>query len=82
VYELGDRFGINRRTVGKILTRNGVKTTHPGLSPAQINEAIQLYGEGWSLARVGERLGVTARTVQLRLRERGVAMRDSHGRDR
>jgi hypothetical protein len=85
VYELGDRFGINRRTVGKILTRNGAQTKHPGLSPAQIDEAVQLYGvcgDGWSLARVGECLGVTARTVQLRLRERGVAMRDSLGRDR
>lgn len=76
MYELGHRFGINRRTVGKILTRNGVQTKHPGLTIAQVDEAVQLYMDGWSLARVGERLGVTARTVQQRLRERGVRTRD------
>jgi len=47
---------------------------------AQVDEAVRLYEEGWSLAWVGERIGVTARTVQLRLREAGVRMRDTHGR--
>jgi len=32
-----------------------------GLSPNQINEAVQLYGEGCSLARIGERMGVDRR---------------------
>lgn len=82
VYELGDRFRINRRTVGKILTRNGVQTKHPGLTASQIDRATQLYTAGWSLAQVGERFGVTARTVQRRIRERGVMMRDSHGKPR
>lgn len=82
VYQLGDKFGIDRRTVGKILTRNGVLTKHPGLSPADIDRAAQLYEDGWSLARIGERLGVTATTVHRRLRGRGVQMRDPRGRDR
>ncbi len=46
VYQLGDRFGIDRRTVGKILTRNGVQTKHPGLSAEDIGQAAQLYGGG------------------------------------
>jgi DNA-directed RNA polymerase specialized sigma24 family protein len=79
VYQLGDRFGIDRRTVGKILTRNGVQTKHPGLTDADIDQAAQLYEDGWSLARIGGRLGVTATTVHRRLRERGVAMRTSNG---
>ena len=79
VYQLGDQFGIDRRTVGKILTRNGVQTKHPGLSADDIDRAVQLYADGWSLARVGERLGVTAMTVQRRLRERGVTMRSTTG---
>jgi DNA-binding transcriptional regulator LsrR (DeoR family) len=82
VYQLGDKFGIDRRTVGKILTRNGVLTKHPGLSPADIDRAAQLYEDGWSLARIGERLGVTATTVHRRLRGREVQMRDPAGRDR
>jgi DNA invertase Pin-like site-specific DNA recombinase len=79
VYQLGDRFGIDRRTVGKVLTRNGVPTKHPGLSPEDIDQAAQLYKDGWSLARIGERLGVTATTVHRRLRECGVTMRSTTG---
>jgi len=47
------------------------------LTAEQIDEAVALYRQGLSLARVGKQLGVTARTVQLRLRERGVVMRDA-----
>jgi len=79
VYQLGDRFGIDRRTVGAILTRNGVQTKHPGLTTDDIDQAGQLYEDGWSLARIGERLGVTATTVHRRLRDRGVQMRNSQG---
>jgi len=73
---------INRRTVGKILTRDDVQTKRPGLSPARsMRRSSSMKTDGHSHG-VGEHLGVTARTVQLRLRERGVTMRDSHGRDR
>lgn len=79
VYQLGDQFGIDRGTVGKILTRNGIPTKHPGLSAADIEQAVRLYGDGWSLARIGDELGVTATTVHRRLRERGVIMRSTTG---
>lgn len=77
VYQLGEQFGIDRRTVSAILHRHGVPMRRRGLSPAQINEAVQLYGEGWSLAKIGERMGVDPTTVLTRLRERGV--RDAQG---
>jgi hypothetical protein len=82
VYELGDRFGISRQTVGKILKHHGVTMRRQGLSPEQISEATSLYGAGWSLARIGERLSVDAETVRQRLRERGVRIRDAHERGR
>lgn len=53
-----------------------------GLRPAQVDEAVRLYKNGWSLVRIGEQFDVHARTVQRRLRERGVRMRDTHGRER
>jgi hypothetical protein len=59
VYELGDRFGIERRTVSNILHRHGVQMRRRGLSPDQIDDAIHLYNLGWSLARVGEHLAST-----------------------
>jgi hypothetical protein len=81
-YELGARFGIDRRTVSKILHRRGVQMRRHGLSSGQVDEAIYLYNSGWSLARVGEHLGVDPTTVLNRLRERGVRTRDTHGRPR
>ncbi|MDQ1039933.1 Mn-dependent DtxR family transcriptional regulator [Streptomyces sp. V3I8] len=82
VYQLGDRFGISRQTVGKILKRHGVEMRMRGLSAKQINEAVRLYEAGQSLARIGERFGVDPTTVLNRLRERGIRTRDPQGRQR
>ncbi|NYI89384.1 MULTISPECIES: helix-turn-helix domain-containing protein [Pseudonocardiaceae] len=53
-----------------------------GLSDDQVNDAIHLYNLGWSLARVGEHLGVNHTTVLNKLRERGIPTRDTHGSPR
>ena len=82
VYELGDRFGIERRTVSNILHRHGVPMRRRGLSSDQVDDAIHLYKLGWSLARVGDHLGVNHTTVLTKLRERGIPTRDTHGRPR
>ena len=82
VYELGARFGIERRTVSNILHRHGVQMRRRGLSPDQVDDAIHLYNLGWSLARVGEHLNVDHTTVLTKLRERGIPTRDAHGRPR
>ena len=82
VYELGDQFDIERRTVSTILHRHDVPMRRRGLSTAQIEEAVQLYNQGWSLARIGDRMDVAHGTVRQRLRERGVTMRDTHGQPR
>jgi DNA-directed RNA polymerase specialized sigma24 family protein len=52
------------------------------LSPEQVDAAIHLYTLGWSLARVGEHLGVDPTTILNRLRRRGVRTRDAHGQPR
>jgi len=72
VYELGDRFSVERRTVSNILKRHDVPMRRRGLSPEQVDDAIHLYNLGWSLARVGEHLGVDHTTVLTKLRERGI----------
>ena len=81
-YELGDRFGIDRRTVSAILHRHSVDMRRRGLSPNQADDAIRLYESGWSLARIGEHLSVDPTTVLNRLQERGVRTRDTYGRTR
>jgi DNA-directed RNA polymerase specialized sigma24 family protein len=82
VYELAGEFSIHRVTVGKHLRRKGVRLRLDGLDDAQIEGAVHLYGQGWSLAKVGKHLGVAAGTVRKVLMDRGVRMRDSHGRGR
>lgn len=82
VHALGDRFGVDRRTVTAILRRHGVPIRRRGLSPGQVDDAIHLYHLGWSLARIGARMNVTADTVRKRLLEHDVTMRGTHGRPR
>lgn len=82
VYELGDQFGIERRTVSAILHRHGVPMRRRGLSEAQIDEAVRLYNQGWSLASIAARMDVAAGTVRQRLHECGVTMRDTQGQPR
>ena len=45
-----------------------------------LDEARQLYDQGWSLASIGTHFGVNASTVWHALRRAGVPMRDTHGR--
>ncbi|WP_157119624.1 hypothetical protein [Nocardia xishanensis] len=51
-------------------------------SSEEIDQAIVDYGDGQSLARIGDRLGVKATTVRAALERRGIPRRDSHGRPR
>jgi hypothetical protein len=82
VYELGNRFGVERRTISNILRRHGVPMRRRGLTPDQVDNAIHLYNLGWSLARVGQHFGVAHTTVLTKPRERGAPTRNTHGRPR
>lgn len=79
-YQLAERLGIERRTVSKILKRQGVTPRWQRLTEADVDEAERLYAQGLSLARVAERLDVAADTVRVRLLKRGVKMRNPHWR--
>jgi hypothetical protein len=63
-YELGGRFGIDRRMVSAILRQRGVPGRRRGLSHDQVDEAVRLYRLGWSLTRVGKRFAVDPGTVR------------------
>jgi len=81
VYQLAEQFRINRGTVAKLLEREGVPRRGRPLSPAQVEQASQLYATGLSLVSVGKRLGCDGSTIHLALRKAGVRVRDTHGRD-
>lgn len=63
------------------MKREEVNRRNRGLTDEQIREAVRLYEAGLSLARVGVIIGASARTVQLRLRQHGVATRDAHRKE-
>ena len=77
---LAAQFNVNRRTISEVLNREGVARRVRPLTERQIDQAVILYEAGLSLAKVGRVIGARPRTIQLRLRERGVQMRDTHGR--
>jgi DNA-binding CsgD family transcriptional regulator len=81
VYELADRFKIHRVTVSAHLHRHGIPMRRQGLDAAGIGHAVRLYEDGWSVARIGERLGVDGTTVWTAIKAQGTRMRDTHGRD-
>ena len=62
--ELATRLRIHRHTVAAVLERAGLQPRQRGLTPSQVDQASQLYDAGWSLARLGGELGVTANTVR------------------
>jgi hypothetical protein len=70
VYELAERFKIHRVTVSEHLHRQGVRMRRRGLEEWQIDEAAQLYEQGWSLARIAPRYDVHPSTIWLALRAR------------
>jgi len=80
VYELADRFSVERRTVSKILKREGVETRWIRLTEADVDEAERLYATGLSTAHIAKHFDVRPDTVRLRLRKRGVKMRGPHER--
>jgi IS30 family transposase len=75
VYELGNQFGIDRKTVSRILQRHNIPMRRTGLPPHQVDEAADLYENGWSTAQIAEQLNATQRTVQRKLAERGITTR-------
>jgi DNA-directed RNA polymerase specialized sigma24 family protein len=73
--ELAKRHGIHRTTVAHWLHENAVELRRQGIASEQIQEVTQLYAEGWSLARLGDRFECDAETVRSVLRAAHVVLR-------
>lgn len=73
VGELARIYDLLRTTVAKHVARAG--KTRPVMTEAQIDEAVCLYGEGWTLHDVGQHLGVADQTIRRVLVERAVTIR-------
>lgn len=74
--ELGERFGVHRRTAAAHLVRRSVPIRTRGLDERHLAEAGELYSEGLTLMEVGLRFGVSQQTVRRALAAEGVAIRE------
>ena len=73
---------LGKGTVLRLTQDHGVKLPGQGLPAEELPQAIELYRNGWSLQRLGERFTCDAETVRKRPREAGVEPRDCHERVR
>jgi hypothetical protein len=48
-------YSLSQGAVLRLLDVNGVPRRQRGLTTEQVQEAIRLYGQGWSLTRIGDR---------------------------
>jgi lambda repressor-like predicted transcriptional regulator len=82
---LAARYGIHPGTVKDHLRRASIPI-RPGnqakLSDMDKSEIVRLYESGLSIHKLALRFGVTGNPVHSALKERGVKMRDPHGRER
>jgi DNA-binding NarL/FixJ family response regulator len=80
VDDLAVEFGCHPTTMRSAVKANGVSMRFTKTTPDQTDEAVRLYRSGLSMVKVGDRLGLSARTIFNIMRERRVETRDAHGR--
>jgi len=57
------------------LRRAGVPLRRQGIPAEQIDEAVRLYGDGWSLQRLTERYACDDETARQALKRAGLELR-------
>jgi hypothetical protein len=80
--ELEVRFGIHKHTVAAHLDRAGITNRRGAMTPQQVAEAIVLYAQGWSLAKIGNHFGLYPTSIYYWLKKEGVRLRPRGGRTR
>lgn len=79
IRDLAVEFRCGPTTVRKKIKAAGLTLPLTPPTKVQIDEMVRLYESGLSLARTGQRVGFTSKTVQKYLRGRGVRVRDTGG---
>jgi hypothetical protein len=77
--ELVAQYSVSHGSVVRLLHKRGVDMRNQGLSVEQVEQAVQLYRVGWSVARIGDLFGVDGTTAWTALKKVGVQMRPRRG---
>jgi hypothetical protein len=57
IYQLAEKYGCHRNTIGRLLKTNKVKVTIVRMTDDQVSEAVTLYESGWTLIQIAKHLG-------------------------
>jgi hypothetical protein len=68
-------YKLSQGAVLRLLDVNGVPRRRQGLTEVQVEEAVQLYREGWSLTRIGDRFRKDHTVVRNALLRRSIELR-------
>ncbi len=80
--ELMARYDLGKGTVLRVLRSQGVEIRNQSLTPEQCKQAIALYQDGWSLAKVGRHFDREHTVIRDVLVRACIPRRDCHGRNR
>jgi hypothetical protein len=72
---LATRWDLHRTTVAGHLRQADVRLRRHGMPSERLDEAVRLYGEGWSCQRLAERYRCDDETVRQALLRAGVKLR-------
>jgi|1185.fasta_scaffold168844_1 transposase-like protein len=73
--EVSKRFGIAHSSVNKLLRQHGITARRGSLSPAGLQQAVELYETGLSIRVIANHLGFGASTVARALVKAGIHIR-------
>ncbi len=80
--QLATRWQLHRTTVAAHLRLSGVQLRRQGLPANRVDEAIRLYGEGWSCERLAERYHCDDETIRQSLKRAGATRYGDRGNGR
>jgi hypothetical protein len=76
--DLTEKYSLGKGPVLKLLHEQGVVMRRSDITESEIGQAIQLYADGWSCARIATQLNRRPSTVWSMLTRAGVKLRGPH----
>jgi lambda repressor-like predicted transcriptional regulator len=77
--ELAVLYDVHRTTIAQSLHKLAVPLRRQGVTGSSLAEAMRLYEEGWSLAKIGRKYGCSHATVRTAFIRAGVKLRPRRG---
>lgn len=76
--ELARRYQLSRSSIRAVLRASGLPQRYQAMTVVELDQAVELYAGGSTIAEVASVLGRPYSTVQTALTQRSVAMRRRH----